>query len=445
MITNLHLILYVIAFGSGVIVASIFQIPQSWLFIGLGTLSLFLWFGYHARVLGYRVVLLIVLLLFLLGGLRMNASSIDNPFMDFAGQNVSFQGQVVSDIKNDDGKISFYFRPHEFEEYILVSLQGRTDLRYGQVITISGKVQLPKNTTFDYVSYLAKENVYALMSYAQVIVREQSSWRDPAVTMFAIKAWYDRRVSAILATGEAGLVKGILLGDKADIPDDIIKLFQKTGTGHMVAVSGFNITIIIAMLVHGFRYFGRRLGIIIASSLIWSFVIMTGASASVVRAALMGMLVLVGWWFGRSSTTERALWLSLFFMVLWNPKLLYFDIGFQLSFAATLGLIYISPFIEKITKRFPDPFGLVSAGGTTMAALIATIPFSIVYFRQFSFVAPLSNMLTLPLVPLIMLSGFLMVVPGLSHGAALITHYLIVLMIGLLRLTGSLPYASFSW
>jgi competence protein ComEC len=172
---------------------------------------------------------------------------------------------------------------------------------------------------------------------------------------------------------------------------------------------------------------------------------MTGASASVVRAALMGMLVLLGWWFGRSANTARALWLSLFFMTLWNPKLLYFDIGFQLSFAATLGLIYISPFMEKFTKRFPDPFGLTSGAATTIAALIATIPFSIIYFRQFSFVAPLSNMLTLPLVPLIMLSGFLIAIPGLSHGAALITHYLISVMLAVLSWTGSLPYASFSW
>lgn len=445
MITNLRLIVYVIAFGFGVIVASIFQVPQSWLFLAAGGIFLFLLFGYHVCVSDYRAALLIVLLLFLLGGLRMNASVIDNPFMDFAGQNISFQGQVVSDIKNDVGKVSFYFLPDDFEQYILVSLQGRTDLRYGQIISISGKLQLPKNTTFDYVSYLAKENVYALVSYAQVSVIQRPVWYNPSVIMFAIKSWYDHRVSAILAIAEAGLVKGILLGDKADIPDEVIKLFQKTGTGHMVAVSGFNITIIIAVIVHGFRYFGRRLGIVVASILIWSFVIMTGASASVVRAALMGMLVLVGWWFGRSSTTERALWLSLFFMVLWNPKLLYFDIGFQLSFAATLGLIYISPFIEKITKRFPDPFGLVSAGGTTIAALIATIPFSIIYFRQFSFVAPLSNMLTLPLVPLIMLSGFLIAIPGLSHGAALITHYLIMLMISVLSWTGGLPYASFSW
>jgi competence protein ComEC len=173
------------------------------------------------------------------------------------------QGGIVSDIKNDAGKVSFYFLPDDFEQYILVSLQGRTDLRYGQIISISGKLQLPKNTTFDYVGYLAKENVYARMSYAQIIVIEQSSRYYPSVIMFTIKAWYDRRVSAILATTEAGLVKGILLGDKADIPDEVIKLFQKTGTGHMVAVSGFNITIIIAVLVHGFRYFGRRLGIVV--------------------------------------------------------------------------------------------------------------------------------------------------------------------------------------
>ena len=137
------------------------------------------------------------------------------------------------------------------------------------------------------------------------------------------------------------------------------------------------------------------------------FVLMTGASPSVVRAAIMGGALLIARYFGRESGVLPILVCAAFIMVILNPKILAFDIGFQLSFLAVLGLAYIAPFFSKKLERWPEFFNLKKSFITTVSAQLTVLPLALLSFNQFSIIAPLANMLILPFVPLAMLFGFI--------------------------------------
>ncbi|MFA5052393.1 MAG: ComEC/Rec2 family competence protein, partial [Patescibacteria group bacterium] len=201
---------------------------------------------------------------------------------------------------------------------------------------------------------------------------------------------------------------GILLGAKKAMPDSLMTDFNRTGITHIVALSGFNITIIaVALSALGQRFsFPRRVSFWSSCTAIGLFVIMTGAQASAVRAGVMGGLVMVGRELGRLSRITNALVFAATVMLIANPRILVFDAGFQLSFLATLGLVYLSPVFEKwFTSRFV-PAWLSTTLAATMSAICFTAPLMAYQFGRFSLVAPLVNVLVVPIIPMVMGLGF---------------------------------------
>jgi competence protein ComEC len=129
-------------------------------------------------------------------------------------------------------------------------------------------------------------------------------------------------------------------------------------------------------------------------------------------------------------------------MLLLNPRILYWDASFQLSFLATCGVVYIAPLVEALTEKCPALFGVKSIIVTTMSAILATLPFMLYQFGRLSIVAPLVNILILPLVPTSMLFGFLTGIPGLGRGFGLIAHGLLRYMLGVTALFAHFKYSS---
>jgi competence protein ComEC len=121
----------------------------------------------------------------------------------------------------------------------------------------------------------------------------------------------------------------------------------------------------------------------------------------------MGLFVLLASQVGRASRATNALAFTAFVMLLVNPKVLVFDAGFQLSFLATMGIVYINPILQKFTKKWPKVFGLKEVLITTLSAIIMTTPLILYQFGRFSLVAPLANLLIVPLVPAVMAIGFI--------------------------------------
>lgn len=211
-----------------------------------------------------------------------------------------------------------------------------------------------------------------------------------------------------LPSPSSDLLGGLLLGVQQTFPKTLKEDFRRSGVSHIVAVSGFNITIIITALWSMLKStpLGRRRSFWLLGGGVVLFVCLTGAAAATVRAAVMGLLVLFGQSHGRLSQSGHTLLVAIAAMVAWDPTLLLFNVGFQLSVAATAGLIGISPIIGSYVRTFPPWAGLKDIGVQTLSAFIATAPLIAGVFHTFSLVAVPANLLIVPLVPITMAVGF---------------------------------------
>jgi len=316
---------------------------------------------------------------------------------------------------------------------ILVVAKKYPLYQYGDKIEIIGKLTTPKSSEdFDYQKYLAKDDIFSLVYWPEIklLASDQGNWLMEKLLF--VKNKFKNSISQILIEPPGAFLAGLLLGEKRELPADLMAALARTGTTHIIALSGYNITIIAVALMGLFNFFmvHRRWSFGLSVAAIVLFVLMTGAAASVVRAAVMGVLVLLAQQVGRLYQIRNALVLAGALMVYLNPRVLVWDLGFQLSFAATLGLVYISPILQEWLAPKDEEkefvYGQVNAKAfvkslksaklvlaTTLAAQIAVLPLLVVNFGQLSLIAPLANILILPVIPITMLVGFLSALAGL--------------------------------
>jgi len=316
---------------------------------------------------------------------------------------------------------------------ILLVAKKYPQFAYGDKIEIVGKLKTPQSSEdFDYQKYLAKDDVYSIIYFPETRLLESSQGNWLMGKLLWIKNKFRYSINRILVEPQGAFLAGLLLGEKRGLPPDLMENFSRTGTTHIIALSGFNITIIAVALMSLFNFFmvRRQVSFWLSVGAIVLFVLMTGAAASVVRAAVMGILVLVAQQIGRLYQIKNALIFAGALMIYLNPKILVWDLGFQLSFAATLGLVYILPILNhwfifdegksvstlgQMDKnnfvKSLKPVWLILA--TTLAAQIAVLPLLVINFGQLSLIAPLANILILPIIPLTMLAGFLSALGGL--------------------------------
>ncbi|MBU1956882.1 ComEC/Rec2 family competence protein, partial [bacterium] len=218
------------------------------------------------------------------------------------------------------------------------------------------------------------------------------------------------------AEPHGSFMAGLLLGSRKGIPEHLMQSFNTTGLTHIIAISGYNITLVIVVISGLFGFLSRRWKVFACSFFIIIFVIMVGASAAVVRAAIMGVISLIALFFGRQYFVIIGLFGAAFFMNLWNPKILVYDIGFQLSFLATFGIVVFADRIERYFRWMPSFFGMREAVLMTLSAQILALPVIILNFGRLSVVSPIANVFVLPLIPLAMLFGFFAVLFGRFFG-----------------------------
>ena len=249
-------------------------------------------------------------------------------------------------------------------------------------------------------------------------------------------------MNRVLPETESNLLLGILIGARKALPKEVIDNFNITGTSHIIAISGYNISIIATSLTFVSFYIGRKLNTWLILIIVCSFVIMSGASSSVVRAAIMGSLFLLAGRAGRLYAIVPSLCFAAFIMLLWNPYILYFDASFQLSFLATAGIVFIVPPLNQLFERLPKLFGVKEILITTFAAIVSTLPLILHTFGRLSLVAPLTNILILPFVPATMLFGFLIGLPIVGAGFGLLAHELLKYTLFITSSLAKMPYAS---
>ena len=288
---------------------------------------------------------------------------------------------------------------------------------YGDRLELQGRLAAPAaQAEFDYPAYLARREIYSELSYPQA----HRLARDAGSFFWALV--YDLRgaalqvVNRLLPQPESALLAGILLGSDRDLPAGVVRAFQDTGTAHIIAVSGFNIAIVSGLLAQTLgRLLRARFALPLTLVALAGYALLTGGSPSVVRAAIMGSFSLFGPPLGRRQVGINTLALTAGGMCLFDPGLPW-DISFQLSFAATLGLVlYAEPLQQGFTglleRRLPAPLARQLAGPIgeyflfTLAAQVFTLPVTVLHFGRVSLSAVLANPLVLPVQPLAMLLG----------------------------------------
>lgn len=308
---------------------------------------------------------------------------------------------------------------------LLVRASPNQTYEYGQMIRLRGKLKTPpENEDFSYRDYLAAQGIHAYMSSATVTVLPERGGNVLLRALYAFKERSLTNIYRLFPDPESSLLAGILLGVDTGLTRELQQAFKNTGTAHIIAISGFNISIIAGIFVTYFsRFLGARRGAALAVIAIAIYTVLVGGDAAVVRAAIMGTLALLAKQFGRRQVALNTLLAVALVMCAVNPLYIW-DVGFQLSFFATLGLIlYAQPFSEFanriITKYIPASAGERAAQLfsefvlLTLAAQLTTIPIMAYHFQRISLVSFIANPFILPAQPAVMILGGLAVL--LSH------------------------------
>lgn len=341
------------------------------------------------------------------------------------------------------------------DEKILVQTDRHTPVRYGDTVQLFGKLTLSKpfvtelGREFDYPGYLAAQGIVYTMSFGSVTVTDTTTGNQFLKKLFLWKQQFMQALELQIPEPQVGLGEGLILGVKQALGADIETAFRRSGIIHIVVLSGYNIMIIVTFVMMVFSLvLPFRLRSIAGMISIIVFALLVGAGASVVRASIMALLGLLALVLGRRYNLLRALCAAGAGMLLYNPLLLVHDVGFQLSFMATLGLVLVAPHLEEIVggskfSRFGQEFLVATA-----ATQIAVLPLLFYQIGQFSLIALVVNVIVLPVVPLAMLSTFLtgavsLVSPALAIPFAYLAYALLTFIIGVATRFASLPFAAF--
>jgi competence protein ComEC len=302
---------------------------------------------------------------------------------------------------------------------IIIQTDPYIHFNYGDRIFIQGKLQLPQNFSsdggrvFDYVSYLAKDKIFYTMRYADIFLMDTHQGNKIVSAVLFIKQKFMQSLDNALPFPESRLAAGLVVAGKYALPKSIQDEFVKTGTVQVVVLSGYNVTLVAESIMGALSFLTPGLQLIFGATSIILFAVAAGGGASVLRATVMVLIALFGKSVNRKYNVGRALLVSAFIMLLFNPMLLFFDPSFQLSFLATLGLIYASPIFELYFARYIKYKKFRQVFVSTIATQVFVTPFLLYLTGTVSLVAIPANLILFLLTPLSMSLSFLTGISGL--------------------------------
>jgi len=412
------------------------------------------------------IIVAIVCVAFAVGVLRMEAAGQagDESLTSVVGRKVTIVGTVFDEPDVRENGIRLHVRATELvtaqattsvSAGVLVLVPPHSDVAYGDIVRATGTLQLPEafdtgeGRTFNYPQYLAKDGILYTLSFAQAEHTGEGKKNYLKVAALQTKQLYLRGLRAALPEPESGLAGGITVGDKRGVGDEYSDLFIAVGLIHIIVLSGYNITIVMNMA--GKLLAGTSRAVQIASSafIVVFIVLMAGAAPSAMRAGAMALLPLVARMTGRIYLALRALGVVAFVMVLWNPLLLAFDPGFQLSVLATLGLVLLSPICAEWLHWVPEKFALREIAASTLGTQMMVLPLLLYQNGLLSLVALPANLLALVVVPWAMGLSVVAALVGIVLGpyAAIIAfpaYVILAYIIGVAQFFAALPFASVS-
>ncbi len=303
---------------------------------------------------------------------------------------------------------------------VLVESHSRADIAYGDRVRATGAFDPPgAGDTFSYADYLGRQGVFTIMPNAS-LERESIGHGNPLVAdMLKLKKIVRKLIESALPEPQAGLLTGILLGDERGISPDLEEAFERVGASHIIAISGFNMIVVSAIVMRVFSSaIGERslIAAACAVTVIALYSLFVGASPGILRAALMSSLYVIGNQLRRKTFLPTSLAFATLLLSLHDPNVLL-DLGFQLSFFAVLGLgLFVEPLATKfealLEKVLPPKFAgpahsfLNEPLIVSFAAQLATLPLIILYFGRLSLLSLPVNLLIVPLQSAVLLLGF---------------------------------------
>ncbi|MBB2148724.1 ComEC/Rec2 family competence protein [Pedobacter gandavensis] len=485
-------------YSIGIVVFYPFRQPDFLpLFIGINLALLFGLFLLNARYLeikAYRfkswIGLLLYVLLFFFGGLmcyqhqdmikRDHFSKSTAPYLKVQ---VIDEPQRKADILKFKGEVkSIYLREENPTRktawnqtltakkasgimVISIKLSAKQPLllEYGATLLIPARfttINPPFHpAAFDYQAWLAMQNIYhqSFLLQNQVLKLPQNSGNRLFSFAISLRAQQVERYQKLLKDKTSvALASTLILGYRATLSKETLDTYSKTGTIHALSVSGMHVGLIYLILNYSLAFLNRKKAwkkprLCFILSLLWFYALLTGCSPSVLRSVIMLSILLIGQTYSKTTNSYNVVAFTAFSMLLYDPFLIW-DLGFQLSFLAVLGLIYLQPKLQDcwpVKHNLPDTRALKNTWGyklwgiisMSLSAQLFTFPLSIYYFHQFPVYFLLSNLFILIPITLLMYLGILILIPGFDFLVPVV-NWLIQFNNAGLQFLATLPYSS---
>ncbi len=368
------------------------------------------------------------------GGMYANSLA---PLASFSGKSMQFHGRIAEDpsitARGDMRMIvsSIMIDGKLYPGTIWVSTPSESRISRDDQVMVSGKAK-------------SGFGVHQLsMSYASIAVVERT--RDP---LLRLRDQFGEAVRRVVVEPAASLGLGFVVGQKSALPPTLDEQLRIVGLTHLIVASGYNLTILVRLAKRLFEKHSKYAVASSSTALIAGFIVISGASPSMVRAGLVAGLSLLVWYYGRRFHPLLLIGYVAALTGIWQPSYVWADIGWWLSFLAFFGVLIVSPVVLRLFMKptHTQPPVLLQITIESLAAQIMTLPFILLVFGKLSVVALVANVVTAPFIPLAMSVTFIagittMAVPVLGGFAGIVAEIILSYFVAIVRWLSSPSWA----
>ena len=450
----------------GILLAANGWLPPVFWLVTMSIMTMLSWWG---RGRGWHIIALAILC-FAAGGYRYTLVPQTSNIAQYNNTGgVFIEGVVIAEPDIRDDRVQLRVEAETVAAgsqtfttsgLVLVNAPRTADIFYGDRIQAGGLLIAPAEfDTFSYADYLARDGLFSIMENASVDVLAHNQGNAITAALLDLKLQTQAKIAQHLPEPSAALLTGILLGNERGISPELGEAFSRTGASHIIAISGFNMAIIsgVVMGILGRLMPHRRvLPVVIGIIFLTLYTLFVGANPAVIRAAVMSSLLVVAPLFKRKTYVPASLAFVAMLMSLQNPTVLW-SISFQLSFFAVLGLAL---FVDSLDRAFDTTLNYLFPGDlaktiggilnepliVTLAAQIATVPLTILYFQRLSLVSQVVNLLIIPVQTYLLFIGAIatmvaFILPGVAQILFWMAMLLLNYSIAVVRAFGGLSAA----
>ncbi len=366
---------------------------------------------------------------------------------------VSVEGIIVEEPRDRGSLFQYELYSPKHDERFIVRAERLPQFRYGDEVIFTGILRKPEPFVSDsgkvvpYDNILSRLDIYFILDRAEGVLISTGNGNWFRSSLFAVKHSFIRNIETVIHEPYATFVTGVVFGSDNTLGEAGDRMFRTAGISHIVVLSGYNLTLVATIIFFLLRSYSIYTRVVVASVSIVLFAIMAGGGASVVRATIMSLFVLIANIVGRRRGIGRVFILTGVCMLLFNPKLLHYDLGFQLSFLATAGLIWLSPRIERMSLFVTEKYGIRDVLASTISAQVAVLPLLVYSVGTISPWALVPNILVLPFIPALMcivigIGMISFIHPLFSLPFAFLAWIISVYIFFVAQISSSLPFAS---